>query len=215
MGAVVHGGADGAPAACCSRSTRASTRAPGCGCGVRVGGAPRSRRRPASTASRPRATRACRRRRRVRARRARQAGCTSRRSRSAAEASSATARSSGATEVGDDSLVGVLTTAPRKRPDGTTWLGSPALELPRVADAVDPARTIDPPRGLVAARGATELVRILLPERSQWSSASSCSPCSRRSAARRDRRDGRRRAGRVARRRASSRWRSPSRSSGC
>jgi non-ribosomal peptide synthetase-like protein len=67
-----------------------------------------------------------------------------------------------ATVVGDGSLVGVLTAAPREVPDGTSWFGSPALELPRVPDAVDPARTIDPPRRLVLARGATELVRILL-----------------------------------------------------
>jgi len=66
------------------------------------------------------------------------------------------------TRVGDGSLVGVLTTAPREVPDGTSWFGSPALELPRVPDAADPARTTDPPRRLVVARGATELVRILL-----------------------------------------------------
>ena len=64
--------------------------------------------------------------------------------------------------VGDGSLVGILTTAPREVPDGTSWFGSPALELPRVPDAADPAPDVDPPRRLVLARGATELVRILL-----------------------------------------------------
>ena len=33
-------------------------------------------------------------------------------------------------EVGSDSLVGVLTTAPRQSLDGSSWLGAPALELP-------------------------------------------------------------------------------------
>ena len=67
------------------------------------------------------------------------------------------------TAIGDDSLVGVLTTPPRASVNGTSWLGSPALELPRVAERTDPARTTNPPRRLVLARGATELVRILLP----------------------------------------------------
>jgi non-ribosomal peptide synthetase-like protein len=67
------------------------------------------------------------------------------------------------TAVGDDSLVGVLTTAPRQSLDGSSWLGAPALELPRAPERHDPARTTDPPRRLVLARGVVELVRILLP----------------------------------------------------
>jgi non-ribosomal peptide synthetase-like protein len=67
------------------------------------------------------------------------------------------------TRLGNDSLVGVLTTAPRLSTDGTSWFGSPALELPRVADAPDPARTTHPPARLIIARATTELVRILLP----------------------------------------------------
>jgi len=67
------------------------------------------------------------------------------------------------TKVGDGSLVGVLTTAPREIADGASWFGSPALELPRRPDAPDPSRTTNPTRRLVLARGATELVRILLP----------------------------------------------------
>jgi non-ribosomal peptide synthetase-like protein len=67
------------------------------------------------------------------------------------------------TRLGDDSLVGVLSTPPTRPADGTSWLGLPALELPRIADRPDPARTTSPPRRLVLARGSIELVRILLP----------------------------------------------------
>ena len=67
------------------------------------------------------------------------------------------------TRLGNDSLVGVLSTAPRRSPDGTSWFGSPALELPRVADPIDPSRTTNPPARLIAARAAMELIRIILP----------------------------------------------------
>jgi len=67
------------------------------------------------------------------------------------------------TSVGDDCLVGVLSTPPKRALQGTSWLGQPALELPRVPDRPDPARTTSPPRRLVLARGSIELVRILLP----------------------------------------------------
>jgi len=67
------------------------------------------------------------------------------------------------TRLGDDSLVGVLSSPPKQSADGTSWLGAPPLELPRKADRLDPARTTDPPRQLVIARGITELVRIMLP----------------------------------------------------
>jgi len=69
----------------------------------------------------------------------------------------------GGTTVGDDSLIGVESTAPRHAPDGTSWLGEPPIELPRVPERTDPSRTTDPPRWIVLARGATELVRVLLP----------------------------------------------------
>ena len=65
--------------------------------------------------------------------------------------------------VGEGSLVGVLTTAPMSCGAGTSWLGSPALELPRVPDRADPSRTTNPPGRLVLARGAMELIRIMLP----------------------------------------------------
>jgi non-ribosomal peptide synthetase-like protein len=69
----------------------------------------------------------------------------------------------GGTTIGDGCLIGIETNAPLHAPDGTSWFGVPALELPRVPDAVDPARTTNPPRHLVLARSATEVVRILLP----------------------------------------------------
>lgn len=67
------------------------------------------------------------------------------------------------TRVGNDSLIGLLTVPPSRSGDGTCWLGSPPLELPRVPDRADPGRTTDPPARLVLARGAMDLLRILLP----------------------------------------------------
>ncbi len=67
------------------------------------------------------------------------------------------------TKLGNDSLVGVLSSPPLESADGTSWLGLPALELPRVAERTDPSRTTAPPRRLIVGRGAMELVRILLP----------------------------------------------------
>lgn len=67
------------------------------------------------------------------------------------------------TKLGDDSLVGLLSSPPTRSAHGTSWLGLPALELPRVPERTDPARTTTPPRRLVLARGAIDLVRILLP----------------------------------------------------
>jgi non-ribosomal peptide synthetase-like protein len=69
----------------------------------------------------------------------------------------------GGTRIAEDSLVGALTLAPRRPPSGTSWFGVPALELPRVPDRGDRARTTDPPRRLVAARAAMDLLRILGP----------------------------------------------------
>ncbi|MBV9047433.1 MAG: hypothetical protein JOY58_04140, partial [Solirubrobacterales bacterium] len=69
----------------------------------------------------------------------------------------------GGTDVGSGCLVGVLSTAPLEVPDGTSWFGCPALELPQRTERTDPTRTVSPTRRLILARGATELVRILLP----------------------------------------------------
>jgi len=67
------------------------------------------------------------------------------------------------TVVGDDSLVGALSSPPLRPDPGTSWMGLPAIELPRVPDPVDPTRTTHPPARLKAIRAVLELVRILLP----------------------------------------------------
>ncbi|MGW4565418.1 Pls/PosA family non-ribosomal peptide synthetase, partial [Streptomyces sp. NPDC004561] len=64
-------------------------------------------------------------------------------------------------EVPDQALVGVLSDAPAHGEPGTSWLGRPAMPLPRVAGAADPTQTFAPPRRLVAARAAVELCRVL------------------------------------------------------
>jgi non-ribosomal peptide synthetase-like protein len=69
----------------------------------------------------------------------------------------------GGTQLGDDSLLGVMTLSPRRPESGTSWLGVPALELPRVPDATDPSRTVNPPRRLKFARGVMDLLRLLVP----------------------------------------------------
>ncbi len=69
----------------------------------------------------------------------------------------------GGTELGDDSLVGVLTLAPRRPPAGSSWFGVPALELPRARDCASAERTTNPPARLVAARAAMDLLRLLGP----------------------------------------------------
>jgi non-ribosomal peptide synthetase-like protein len=69
----------------------------------------------------------------------------------------------GASRIGNDSLIGVLSTAPLASADGSSWLGAPAIELPRVPDKPDASRTTNPPARLILARGSTELARILLP----------------------------------------------------
>jgi non-ribosomal peptide synthetase-like protein len=69
----------------------------------------------------------------------------------------------GSTRLGGDSLVGVLSCAPADPPAGTSWFGLPPIELPRIAERPDPARTTNPPRHLIVGRGAVELVRIFLP----------------------------------------------------
>jgi len=65
--------------------------------------------------------------------------------------------------IGDDSLVGVLSIAPLMSGHGSSWFGAPAIELPRVPDQPDASRTTNPPARLIVGRGATELLRILLP----------------------------------------------------
>ncbi len=67
------------------------------------------------------------------------------------------------TVVGDDSLVGLMTIAPQEPADGSSWLGYPALELPRRRQEADPTRTVNPPRHLRYARRVCDVIRILLP----------------------------------------------------
>ncbi len=69
----------------------------------------------------------------------------------------------GGTAIAERSLIGLLTLAPRHTVPGSCWLGTPALELPRIAPPRDRSRTTHPPRRLVLARGLWDLIRILLP----------------------------------------------------
>ena len=58
-------------------------------------------------------------------------------------------------------LVGVLSATPRRAKAGTSWLGMPPIELPRTAEVADAARTFEPPRRLMVARGLVEACRVL------------------------------------------------------
>ncbi|MGJ5752044.1 non-ribosomal peptide synthetase-like protein [Streptomyces puniciscabiei] len=64
-------------------------------------------------------------------------------------------------EVADHALVGVLSDAPAHAEPHSSWIGRPAMPLPRVAGIADAARTFAPPRRLVAARAAVEACRVL------------------------------------------------------
>ncbi len=72
-------------------------------------------------------------------------------------------------EVGDNSLIGVMTIPPKSTPGsltpGTSWLGSPALFLPerQQSTAFERERTFRPSRKLWLERGAIELIRVTLP----------------------------------------------------
>ncbi|GAA1027322.1 MULTISPECIES: Pls/PosA family non-ribosomal peptide synthetase [Amycolatopsis] len=68
--------------------------------------------------------------------------------------------------LGDGSLVGVSTVPPYDGvPDGTSWLGSPAMHLPRRQESGSFAEeeTFRPPRDVVAHRLAVEFCRATLP----------------------------------------------------
>ena len=73
------------------------------------------------------------------------------------------------TEIGDGSLVGVLSVPPASRAEcamkGAAWLGSPPIRLPRrePSAAFPETRTYRPPRWLRVARGTFELLRVCLP----------------------------------------------------
>jgi non-ribosomal peptide synthetase-like protein len=69
----------------------------------------------------------------------------------------------GGTRLDDDSLLGVMTLSPKHPSAGTSWLGVPALELPRVPDVADQSRTVNPPRRLKLFRGVMDLLRLMVP----------------------------------------------------
>jgi non-ribosomal peptide synthetase-like protein len=60
-----------------------------------------------------------------------------------------------------DSLIAVLSVAPRKSKAGSSWLGSPTVRLRRTPAEVDDALTFSPPARLRVARAAWELARFV------------------------------------------------------
>jgi non-ribosomal peptide synthetase-like protein len=58
-------------------------------------------------------------------------------------------------------LVAVLSAAPEKAKKGSSWLGSPPVQLRRAADAADQSRTFAPPTRLKIARGTVEACRVV------------------------------------------------------
>ena len=72
----------------------------------------------------------------------------------------------GDTRLAHDSLIGVLSVPPpRPVEPGSSWLGSPAIFLPRrqASDKFDESLTFRPPPRLVACRLAIEFLRVVLP----------------------------------------------------
>jgi non-ribosomal peptide synthetase-like protein len=71
-----------------------------------------------------------------------------------------------ASRMGDNSLVGVLSVAPPKVAPEATWLGSPAIFLPRRQESQKfPEKLVyAPTRGMVARRLLLEIFRLTLPE---------------------------------------------------
>jgi non-ribosomal peptide synthetase-like protein len=58
-------------------------------------------------------------------------------------------------------LVAVLSAAPQKAKKGSSWLGSPPVQLRRSASAADQSRTFAPPAKLKAARALVEACRLV------------------------------------------------------
>jgi non-ribosomal peptide synthetase-like protein len=58
-------------------------------------------------------------------------------------------------------LIAVLSAAPEKARKGTSWIGSPPVELRRHADRAEAARTFDPSGRLRLARALVELCRLI------------------------------------------------------
>ncbi len=60
-----------------------------------------------------------------------------------------------------NSLVAVLSAAPERAKAGTSWLGSPPVELRRTVGSVDESRTFAPPTRLKVLRAVVELCRVV------------------------------------------------------
>ncbi len=60
-------------------------------------------------------------------------------------------------------LIAVLSATPEKAKKGTSWLGSPPVQLRRQADQAQETRTFHPPLRLKVLRGAVELCRLSAP----------------------------------------------------
>ena len=58
-------------------------------------------------------------------------------------------------------LIAVLSAAPAKARKGTSWLGSPPVELRRTSDEADHRRTFAPPTRLRWARAGVEIARVI------------------------------------------------------
>ena len=63
--------------------------------------------------------------------------------------------------VPDNSLLAVLSSAPKDMPANSSWFGRPAVELPRPADRGESSLTYNPARRLLLARGAVEACRVI------------------------------------------------------
>ncbi|MBZ5735893.1 amino acid adenylation domain-containing protein [Nocardioides sp. TRM66260-LWL] len=74
-----------------------------------------------------------------------------------------TATVPGGTSVGSGCLVGLQSVPPARVPDGSTWLGVPAFELPRTPVDADPSRTLFPSRRVRALRRVFDVVRLVVP----------------------------------------------------
>lgn len=64
-------------------------------------------------------------------------------------------------KVPKDSLVAVLSAAPKRAKRGTSWVGSPPVQMRRAAQETDTSRTYAPATRLKVARGTVEALRIV------------------------------------------------------
>ncbi|HXW34785.1 MAG TPA: Pls/PosA family non-ribosomal peptide synthetase, partial [Acidimicrobiales bacterium] len=66
------------------------------------------------------------------------------------------------TALGDDTLVATATLSPKVAPPSSSWLGAPAMEIPRIRRLGPEERTYSPPMQLKMARATIEIVRSIL-----------------------------------------------------